>query len=144
VPAAAAALPLLLARAGYRITATPASVPDQFGDPATIERLAADAHDTWADARTEQGWVRGAARRDEHREHPDLLPYCDLADERREIDRALVRAIPSMLAQAGRGLAPITPEPLSRSLPGPAADAPPGDRAGAGAPAAAVGDRAGG
>ena len=108
----AAALPLMLVRAGYAITPAPASVPTGFADAATVERLAADAHAVWAGDRLGDGWVWGPTRGDARREHPDIVAWSDLADDRREIDRMLVRAIPAILAEAGRGMTMITTAPL--------------------------------
>ncbi len=113
----AEALPLMLVRAGYRITAVAGSVPREFADASTTELLAAQAHTVWAGARVDDGWVWGAVRSDGGREHPDIVAWVDLADDRREIDRVLVRAIPPILAEAGRGLTLITP-PLISVAPG--------------------------
>ena len=51
------------------------------------ERLAENAHDHWARLRMQEGWTWGPTRNDASKQHPDLVPYADLADSERQYDR---------------------------------------------------------
>jgi len=51
------------------------------------ELLAENAHDHWALLRIQEGWTWGPARNDDSKQHPDLVPYADLADSERQYDR---------------------------------------------------------
>jgi hypothetical protein len=70
-------------------------------DAELIERLARSVHDAWLESRRTDGWRWGPRRNDLRREHPDLLPYDELGDAEREIDRRTVRVTLSALAKAG-------------------------------------------
>jgi RyR domain len=62
-----------------------------------VEQLARSVHEEWSRARLQQGWKHGPVRNDGRKEHPDLVPYDDLPEAEKEIDRkaalATVRAI---------------------------------------------------
>ncbi len=66
-----------------------------------VETMAALEHERWRRARRAAGWAHGAARDDAERRHPDLVPWAELPEERREVNRSLVRARPDALAAAG-------------------------------------------
>ena len=51
------------------------------------ERLAANAHDVWAQRRMAEGWTYGPQRDDAAKKHPDLVPYDDLPESEKEYDR---------------------------------------------------------
>ena len=51
------------------------------------EKLAENAHDTWAKLRMKEGWTYGESRNDELKTHPCLVPYSDLPDQEKEYDR---------------------------------------------------------
>jgi hypothetical protein len=78
-----------------------------------LERLAELEHERWCEERRRLGWQPGAARDDAARVHPDLVPWSELPDDRREIDRDHVRAIPGLLADVGLR---IVDKPSSQSL----------------------------
>jgi len=94
-------IPLKLARTGARI------VPDfHTAEPLVftfdeVERLAELEHERWCGTRREQGWAFGDSRSDDALLHPDLVPWAELADDRREVDREHVRSIPELLAAVG-------------------------------------------
>jgi len=69
-----------------------------------IDPLAERLHELWAEERLAGGWQPGPTRDDERRIHPDLVEWSDLAGERREIDRHLVRELPRILGSVGLGL----------------------------------------
>lgn len=53
------------------------------------EAIAENAHDIWARARIDEGWTYGPVRNDELKQHPDLVPYSQLADSEKEYDRIM-------------------------------------------------------
>jgi hypothetical protein len=71
---------------------------------AEIELLARVEHERWMAQRLLAGWRYAAARDDAAQRHPDILPYDQLSEPRREIDRDVVRDIPALLASLGFGL----------------------------------------
>ena len=68
---------------------------------AEVEEMSRLEHERWLAERTDAGWRLALTRDDDARLHPDLVPWDDLPDERREINRRLVRARPSVLARVG-------------------------------------------
>jgi hypothetical protein len=68
--------------------------------PDEVERLAEMEHERWMTARLQAGWQPGP-RDDAARRHPDILPWAELSEDIREIDRFFVREIPVLLARAG-------------------------------------------
>lgn len=54
---------------------------------ALTERLARNTHENWASQRIELGWRRGPFRDDARKEHPGLVPYDELPEEEKELDR---------------------------------------------------------
>ena len=60
-------------------------LPDALG--ALIERLAENAHDVWARRKRADGWTYGPNVDEATRKHPDLLPYAELAEDKKEYDR---------------------------------------------------------
>jgi hypothetical protein len=99
--AQAADLALKLASIGCRIV--PADAPTRIDGftAAEVEDLARQEHDRWVDERAAAGWRLGP--RGDHTS-PDLVGWDDLPDDRRELDREAVRAIPAVLAAAGMGV----------------------------------------
>jgi hypothetical protein len=75
-------------------------VPSSFDDidippnlEGLIEALAELNHDTWARFRLDTGWVYGVERDDARRLHPCLVPYDDLPEDEKDVDRNTVRAV---------------------------------------------------
>ena len=69
-----------------------------------VETLAELAHERWSRERLRTGWRLSGARDDDRRLHPDLVPWGELSEPRREIDRYLVRHLPRSLAVSGQML----------------------------------------
>jgi voltage-gated potassium channel Kch len=65
--------------------------------PAVVERLAIAEHDRWMRRRQRQGWTHGPVRDEARRHHPDLLPWAELSEDVRQIDRDRVTAIEPLL-----------------------------------------------
>ncbi|WP_300007821.1 RyR domain-containing protein [Pseudonocardia sp.] len=73
--------------------------PSDWPDPATLELLAETEHGRWNVERLLAGW--GIGNRDVARfRSPDLVPWTELAEQSREWDRGVVRALPAALAHA--------------------------------------------
>ena len=66
-----------------------------------IEDLSAAEHARWMTERQADGWTYGSARDNTRKLHPALLPWAGLPEAEREKDRNAVRAIPSILRDAG-------------------------------------------
>jgi len=75
-----------------------------------VDELSRQEHDRWVDERRAAGWRRGPRGR---RSSPDIVGWDDLAEDRRELDREAVRAIPDVLAAAALG---ISREPSGSGL----------------------------
>jgi hypothetical protein len=69
---------------------------------AEIERMAELEHERWLAERLFEGWTHAPGPKDpERRTHPDLVPYDQLADEVKELDRIVVRRLPQLFAASG-------------------------------------------
>ena len=75
--------------------------PLHADEESVIERLAALVHGAWADERRKQGWSYGEKRDDASRSSPALIPYHELAEAERELDRATVRRTLAGLGELG-------------------------------------------
>jgi hypothetical protein len=69
--------------------------------PDEVEQLAEREHLRWVADRRASGWTRGAERDPAGRVTPYLVPYRDLPEEIRELDRDAVRSIPALLHEVG-------------------------------------------
>jgi voltage-gated potassium channel Kch len=69
-------------------------------DADEVERLAQMEHERWVAARRAEGY-RPGPRQEATRHHPDLVPWAELSEQAREIDREFVRDLPVLLARAG-------------------------------------------
>jgi ppGpp synthetase/RelA/SpoT-type nucleotidyltranferase len=65
-----------------------------------VERLAEIEHGRWTTERLTDGWRWGPDRDDARRIHPNLVPWADLPESVRELDRRAVRDIPELLRLA--------------------------------------------
>lgn len=66
-----------------------------------IEKLAEAVHIQWADGRRADGWTLGPVRDDVKKETPCLIPYAELPDSEKEVDRATVRTTIQALEELG-------------------------------------------
>ena len=92
-----------LLKSGYRLERHLEPADSVVFPPDVVERLAEREHDRWCRIRLEYGWRYGEVRDDEQRLHPDLVPWYDLPEHRRQLDREQVLQIPSLLAAVGFG-----------------------------------------
>jgi len=72
--------------------------------PLEVERLALIEHDRWAADRHLDGWRFGPARDNERKLHPQLIPYADLSEAMKDLDRFAVRGLPALAARLGLGI----------------------------------------
>ena len=99
---AAMQLPQMLAYVGYQLL--PA---DSEGEAVTelpaeiIEPLAAMEHERWMENKKRNGWVLGAVKDEAKRTTPFMVPYEQLEDAVKELDRDPMRNIPDLVAQVG-------------------------------------------
>lgn len=66
-----------------------------------IEAIAENCHDVWARARMDDGWTYGEKRDDDHKKHPDLVPYSDLTKEEKKYDRKMARSTLELVQRLG-------------------------------------------
>lgn len=66
-----------------------------------LEELARAEHDRWMAAKLSGGWRYGPVRDDRARIHPDILPYDDLSERIKDLDREQVRIMTRLLAASG-------------------------------------------
>jgi hypothetical protein len=52
-----------------------------------VERLAENVHEVWARGRLAEGWRLGPQRNDDTKEHPNLVPFDELPEVEKEVDR---------------------------------------------------------
>jgi hypothetical protein len=56
------------------------------------ELLACHIHETWVRLRLDEGWTLGPRRDDDRREHPCLIPYAELPDVEKDVDRQMIQS----------------------------------------------------
>ncbi len=76
-----------------------------------IEPLAAKVHEAWIRQRAAEGWTWGRVHNRELKQHPSLVPYAQLPDREKEIDRQTAWA--SILALLDFGFEILPPKPKS-------------------------------
>jgi serine/threonine protein kinase len=64
------------------------ALPDRLNE--LIELLAQHNHDIWAQQRIAEGWQVGDVRDEQHKTHPDLVPYDQLTESEKDYDRQAV------------------------------------------------------
>jgi hypothetical protein len=72
--------------------------------PLEVERLALVEHARWAADRYLDGWTYAPRRDNARKHHPQLVPYADLSESMKDLDRFAVRLVPVLLARSGRGI----------------------------------------
>jgi RyR domain len=58
-----------------------------------LETLAESVHDNWAATRIEMGWSYGPRIDDDKKQHPGLVPYSQLTESEKNIDRRVVLTV---------------------------------------------------
>ncbi|HYN79681.1 MAG TPA: RyR domain-containing protein [Lamprocystis sp. (in: g-proteobacteria)] len=72
--------------------------------PLEAERLAVIEHLRWAADRHLDGWGYAPVRDNARRYHPQLIPYPELSEPMKDLDRFAVRGVPTLLARSGLGV----------------------------------------
>jgi len=101
---------LALQLASVGLVAEPVGASQQLTrtlDAATVEQLAQAEHDRWCAWRERQGWRHGPQRDDAAKLHPDLVPWAELPEDRRQIDRDRVTAMEPLLAALRYRIVPL-------------------------------------
>lgn len=66
-----------------------------------VELIAADVHETWAQQRKLEGWRFGTVLDAGEKTHPRMVPYDQLPESERDVDRATVLKTIRMLLWLG-------------------------------------------
>ena len=66
-----------------------------------IEAIAENCHDIWARERIDDGWTYGEKRDDDHKKHPDLVPYSDLTEEEKKYNRKMAQGTLELIQRLG-------------------------------------------
>jgi hypothetical protein len=92
-----------LKAAGYRLGSllSRGRQATTFGSEEEVELLAKMEHARWVRERRKAGWQYGPKKDPVAKTHPCLVPWSKLKESERDKDRAAVRAIPKILAEAG-------------------------------------------
>jgi hypothetical protein len=72
--------------------------------PLQVEQLALIEHQRWAADRHLDGWRYGPVRDNRLKHHPQLIPYADLSEPMKDLDRFGVRGLPTLAARLGLGI----------------------------------------
>ena len=91
--------------------------------PLEAERLAVIEHLRWAADRYLDGWSYAPVRDNALKHHPQLIPYEDLSEPMKDLDRFAVRGVPNLLARSGLGVVRMLVLGICESPSGIAADA---------------------
>ena len=78
----------------------------QFSEE-TIEAMAENEHERWMNEKLRKGWTYGKVRNDTLKKHPLLLPWKELDNATKELDRNAVRVIPELLKNTGYAIEKI-------------------------------------
>jgi hypothetical protein len=85
--------------------AVPEELVESFAfAPLEVERLAVIEHGRWSADRHLDGWAYAPVRDNSRKHHPQLIPYADLSEPMKDLDRFAVRLVPTLLARSGRGV----------------------------------------
>ncbi len=64
-----------------------------------LELLSQNSHDIWAQKRISEGWILGATRNDQKKQHPGIVPYEQLPETEKEYDRnAVISTLKALIA----------------------------------------------
>ncbi len=92
--------------------------------PLEVERLAIIEHERWAADRHLDGWSYAPVRDNQLKHHPQLIPYADLSEPMKDLDRFAVSRSADLTCASGLGILRL----LIVGIPQPAAGCPGGMR----------------
>ena len=78
-----------LRAAGRRLVPV-GTAPEAVFTPVELEQLAEMEHERWMADRLRDGWVCGSLRDNARKVHPDLVPYGQLSEPVKQLDRDMV------------------------------------------------------
>jgi hypothetical protein len=84
-----------------------------------VDRLAKNAHEIWARERISEGWTLGPRRDDEEKKHPYLIPYDDLPESEKRIDKIMAAQTLAAAIAMGYEIRPKAPANDDASWPSP-------------------------
>lgn len=70
------------------------------------EKLAEHVHDNWALTRMAQGWTYGQVRDDALKKHPSLVPYAELSEAEKDLDRVSAQSTLKAILKLGFEIRP--------------------------------------
>jgi hypothetical protein len=79
---------------------SPGSDAFHFSD-SELERLAKLEHERWMSERSQGGWILAPVKDVRRKQTPYLVPWNELDEPARDLDREVVQAIPQLLRDAG-------------------------------------------
>jgi hypothetical protein len=82
-----------------------------------LEKLAEAAHNIYWEGKLRDGWKLGP-RKEKKKTHPLLMPYTELKEEDKELNRVNVRNIPTKLAAVGYIMVPARSDEKPLNFPG--------------------------
>lgn len=74
-----------------------------------LESIAEHVHDVWASQRIKDGWVYGSELSSKLKHHPCLIPYNELPEEEKEVDRNTVMESIKLLKHFGYMVTDVFP-----------------------------------
>jgi voltage-gated potassium channel Kch len=107
-----------LRRSGYDVLRAGTGTQVVDFDAATVDLMAEREHERWVREHRRGHYHRGAMRNDRQRYDPDLVAWDSLPEDRKELDREVVRKYPHQAARAGYGIVPLKRSGRSTALPG--------------------------
>jgi hypothetical protein len=100
-------IPKKLARAGYVMMPSRSNEPALEFPGGHLESLAEYEHELWMEAQTAAGFQPGQPTRQQPLLNEHLVPWSQLHDKIKQIDRDLIRGIPKILSEAGYAVLPV-------------------------------------
>ena len=94
-------IPVKLAAAGYLIVPAHSNEPAFSLSNEEVEQLSKAEHERWMTAKLAQGWSYAKKTNSAKKHNEYMIPWEEMSEEAKDKDRALVRRIPEILAQAG-------------------------------------------
>ena len=71
-----------------------------------LELLAANVHEAWARTKVDQGWRYGPRQDPDKKEHPSLVPFGDLSETEKDLDRASACEVLKTMTKLGYRVLP--------------------------------------
>jgi len=76
--------------------------------PLEVNQMAEMEHVRWMNEKINDGWKYGPVRNDEKKIHPSLIPWDELPENDKEINRNFVRKLPHILARVDLEIYPLS------------------------------------